>query len=336
MSIDNVIQPTWNTSSFLRPATAAASACAPISVSHVSAQHLKAPCPPSLLKALNEDFVDRSTWLDSYNEEKNGLLENDTYVEISLQEYRRLRRLPQSVPKAIPSMCVMTIKRDENMAPDRAKSRIVVLGNLEGRLWEKSEKYAPVLQYSSLRLLTSMATENCRVLKQGDCKNAFCNARLPEDETTIIRPPSGDPDAKKDVFWLLKKTLYGLGRSPRHWHKLVNSILKGLGLEPSIHDPCLYKGVPSSPDDRDPACVAQFPGGHAAATDKLLHLGLYVDDFVYFSEDPEFERRFERLLGAKLKDEFMGTVNWFLGTHFEWSHHQDGLLLVHLSQEAYT
>ena len=84
MSIDNVIQPTWNTSSFLRPATAAAFACAPISASHVSAQHLKAPCPPSLLKALNEDFVDRSTWLDSYNEEKNGLLENDTYVEISL------------------------------------------------------------------------------------------------------------------------------------------------------------------------------------------------------------------------------------------------------------
>ena len=61
-------------------------------------------------------------------------MENETYVEIGLQEYRRLRRLPKAVPKAIPSMCVMLIKRDENMAPDRAKSRIVVLGNLEGRL----------------------------------------------------------------------------------------------------------------------------------------------------------------------------------------------------------
>ena len=160
-------------------------------------------------------------------------------MEIDLQEYRRLRRLPKSVPKAIPSMCVMTIKRDENMALDRTKSRIVVLGNLEGRFWEKSEKYAPVLQYSLLHLLTSVATENCRALKQGDCKNAFCNVRIPKDETTIIWPPSGDPDAKKDVFWLLEKTLCGLGRSPGHWHKLVNSILKGLGLEPSIHDPCL-------------------------------------------------------------------------------------------------
>ena len=85
-------------------------------------------------------------------------------------------------------MCVLTIKRDENMAPDRAKSRIVVLGNLEGRTWEKSEKYAPVLMYSSLRLLTSMATEARRVLKQGDCKNAF-NVDLPPDKTTIVRLP---------------------------------------------------------------------------------------------------------------------------------------------------
>ena len=68
--------------------------------------------------------MDRSTWLDSYNEEKQGLLENDTYVEISLQEYRRLCRLPKAVPKAIQSICVMAIKRNENMAPVRAKSRI--------------------------------------------------------------------------------------------------------------------------------------------------------------------------------------------------------------------
>ena len=46
---------------------------------------------------------------------------------------------------------------------------------------------------------------------------------------------------------------------------------------------------------------------------------LYVDDFVYFSKDAATEQRFERLLAAKLKVKFMGTVNWFLGTHFEWS-----------------
>ena len=116
-----------------------------ISASHVSARNLQAPCPPSLLKALHEDFVDHSTWHESYMEEEEGLIANDTYVVISLQEYRRLRRLPKGVPKAIPSMCVMTIKRDEHLAPDRAKSCIFVLGNLKNRVWQKSEKYAPVL-----------------------------------------------------------------------------------------------------------------------------------------------------------------------------------------------
>ena len=220
---DHIIQPSWNASSFLRPSTeetrhaALASAIFPAHASHVSARNLKAPCPPSLAKAMHEDFVDRATWYESYLEEKHGLRDCDTYEEISLQEYERLRRLPHSVvPKAIPTMCVLTIKRNEHMNPDRAKSRIVVLGNLEDRVWEKSEKYAPVLMYSSLRLLASMATASCRTLKQGDCKNAFCNAVLPDDKITIVRPPHGDPDAKRDVFWKLKKTLYGLGRSPRH------------------------------------------------------------------------------------------------------------------------
>ena len=38
----------------------------------------------------------------------------------------------------------------------------------------------------------------------------------------------------------------------------------------------------------------------------------------------------------QLKVEFIGTVNWFLRTHFEWSTHQDGSLSVHLSQETCT
>ena len=61
-----------------------------------------------------------------------------------------------------------------------------------------------------------MVVENCRRLKQGNSNNALCNARLPDDETTITKSPFGDPDTKKDVLWFLQKTLYGLGRSPRY------------------------------------------------------------------------------------------------------------------------
>ncbi len=54
----------------------------------------------------------------------------------------------------------------------------------------------------------------------------------------------------------------------------------------------------------------------APHSDVPLSLGLYVDDFVYFSEDPGVEVLFERLLQERVKVDFMGLVEWFLGIHF--------------------
>ena len=44
----------------------------------------------------------------------------------------------------------MTTNQAKHLSPNRAKSRIVVFGNLENHLWQKKQKHAPVLQYSSL------------------------------------------------------------------------------------------------------------------------------------------------------------------------------------------
>jgi hypothetical protein len=138
-------------------------------------------------------------------------------------------------------------------------------------------------------------------------KNAFCQGILPAEETTIVRPPSGDPDASKDEYWLLLKTLYGLCRSPRHWYDKINAILCSIGLTPNSHDPCLYSGFVRDP--KDPSSL------HSS---KPLALGIYVDDFVYFSEDPAVEALFERLLRERVKVDFMGLVECFLGVHFSW------------------
>ena len=163
-------------------------------MSRVSARNLERDTPASLLLALHDSHPDRDTWLASFQEEKEGLQNVDTFIKINLEEYRQLRK--EGAPKAIPTMCVLTTKKDKDFNPERAKSRIVALGNLEDREWAKHERYAPVLQYSSLRLMASLAIQRKRVLQQGDVKHAFCNADLPPDEVTIVRPPTGDPDAK--------------------------------------------------------------------------------------------------------------------------------------------
>ncbi len=100
------------------------------------------------------------------------------------------------------------------MNPHCAKSCIIVLRNHKERIWLKSDKYAPVLRPDTTHLIVSMAVEQQHILQQGNCKNAFCQGILPPNKITIVKPPIGDPDAKKDEYWWLKRMLYGLRRSP--------------------------------------------------------------------------------------------------------------------------
>jgi hypothetical protein len=139
-------------------------------------------------------------------------------------------------------------------------------------------------------------------------KNAFCQGILPDDKITIVKPPIGDPDAKKDEYWLLKCTLYGLRRSPCHWYTKINAALKAIGLHANLLDPCLYTGHIINPSNPD-----------APPTSSPLTLGLYVDDFIYFSDNPNVEQLFEQLLSSLITVDFMGIVEWFLGTHFQWN-----------------
>jgi hypothetical protein len=155
--VEGVLIPGHQSSSFLTPRRS-------LAASHVSAVNLKRKCPHSLLTALHPTHPDRETWMASFREEKSGIESQGTYVEIGLSEYRALRA--KGAPKAIPTMCVLSIKKDEMLNPLRAKSRIVALGNHEDRVWTKSEKYAPVLRPDSMRLMVSLAVERRCTLKQ--------------------------------------------------------------------------------------------------------------------------------------------------------------------------
>jgi hypothetical protein len=59
-----------------------------------------------------------------------------------------------------------------------------------------------------------------------------------------------------------------------------------------------------------------------------------VDDFVYFSEDPATEALFERLLRERIKVDFMGLVEWFLGVHFSWRITKSAVD-VHMNQSGF-
>jgi hypothetical protein len=98
--------------------------------------------------------------------------------------------------------------------------------------------------------------------------------------------------------------------------------LKDIGLEQYVHDPCLFSGNLTS--DTSPTSKSK------------LHIGIYVDDFVFYSEYPTAEKSFQQQLAKKVVVEFMGDVDYFLGTAFTWEHLPGCHLSIHLSQSAFT
>ena len=113
----------------------------------MSAADLHSPLAPANLslgrKGTNPDAA---VWKDAYNEEYDGIHGLNTFTEINEEDYQELVREHGVDAEAIPTMNIFTIKKDKNGNPVGAKSsRIVVLGNLEKRVWEKGDRYARYL-----------------------------------------------------------------------------------------------------------------------------------------------------------------------------------------------
>jgi hypothetical protein len=86
----------------------------------VSAVNLVRDCPRSLHIALADSHPDREVWLQSYFEEKFSIESLGTYEKLSLAQYCAVHE--KVAPKAISTMCVLTINPDEMLNPFRAKS----------------------------------------------------------------------------------------------------------------------------------------------------------------------------------------------------------------------
>ena len=279
---------------------------------HVSAANLHNLDTPTLTQMHSLDKVDKEQWKKAYDEEYYGLEELPAWTHITESQYQQLR---PTVGNALPTMAISTIKYDENGQPKRCKWRIVALGNLDPYAWTSNDCYAPVMSMVELRLLTSLAVHHKRTLKNGDIKQAFVQAVLPDHEQYVLRPPPGCPNTPKDTYWLLKRTLYGLKRSPRHWFIKATQLLADCGLYPTPNNPCLFQGKPD--------------GIHT------LYLGLYVDDLCYFSTSDSCEKAFEQKLQSLTNVDLMGDISHFLGIKYKWTKHDNGHLTAHLSQHAF-
>ena len=102
------------------------------------------------------------------------------------------------------------------------------------------ETYAPVVQWSTVRLVLTMILSNNWVTKQVDYTNAFAQATL--NEQVYIDSPRGGfsrKDKANKVLHLVK-SLYGLKQAPKTFFDKLKRGLEQRGFTASILDPCLF------------------------------------------------------------------------------------------------
>ena len=170
MCVEGILIPWHISHSFHCPSASPQQSTFNLLASFFSADNLHRARLPTLLKALAESHLDRKVWSQCYYKK-----------HVASKAWTPIIRLP-----SVNIVCVLTNKKDENLLPFHAKSRIVVLGNHKYRICSKSDWFAPVLCQDSIRFLISLVVEKRHALWKGNCKNMFCQGIFPPEE---IKPP---------------------------------------------------------------------------------------------------------------------------------------------------
>ena len=120
-------------------------------------------------------------------------------------------------------------------SPTRVKGRVIVQEVNKGG-WV--DAFSPAPTPIGQRLLLAIAAHEGWAVRLGDVSTAFLHASLDEGEMVFVRPPPGEE--KPGMIWQLKKSLYGLRRSPQRFNEHFVVELKKCGWERCAADPQLF------------------------------------------------------------------------------------------------
>jgi hypothetical protein len=124
-----------------------------------------------------------------------------------------------------------------------------------------------------------------------DVKLAFLNGDLKE-EVYMHQPPGFAIPGKEGKVLRLRKALYGLRQAPQAWNAKLDSTLKGMGFEQSLHEAAIYQ---------------RGNGGNA------LLVGVYVDDLVITSTKDADVPAFKEEMKVTFQISDLGLLSFYLG-----------------------
>ena len=131
------------------------------------------------------------------------------------------------------------LKRLPDGTAYRHKARFCARGDFQKEGVDFFETYAPVVQWSTIRLLLSTVLTEGWTTRQVDYTNAFAQAELKEEVYVEYPRMFGSKSGAGRVLHLLK-SLYGLRQAPRTFFEKLKAGLEERGWQQSVVDPCLF------------------------------------------------------------------------------------------------
>ena len=190
--------------------------------------------------------------------------------------------------KAIKCKWVFKTKLDASRHVERYKARLVAKECSQQPGVDYEETYAPVVRYTSIRLLMALGAKYDLDIDQMDVTTAFLHPDL--DEEIYMELPEGYK-LNGDICQL-KKSIYGLKQASRAWNKKLDKLLKDFRFKQSNFDPCVYYKINNG---------------------KILIIAVYVDDLIILSNDQKQKRNLKARLMKQLKMKDLGEIHYCLG-----------------------
>ncbi len=172
---------------------------------------------------------DASEYIAAMKLEIHTLVQQRTWVSVPRPKHKNVLK----------GTWAFKLKRLPDGTAYRHKARFCARGDLQKEGIDFFETYAPVVQWSTIRLLLSTVLTEKWTTRQVDYTNAFAQAELHEEVYVefprLFGPPSGE-----DRVLELKKSLYGLRQAPRTFFEKLKAGLEERGWTQSVVDPCLF------------------------------------------------------------------------------------------------
>jgi hypothetical protein len=244
---------------------------------------------------------EKSEQADQWAEARDA--ENASWVKNNVLQIEK--RQPRT--RSLGFKWVFKIKEAIDGSVSRFKARICALGNLQRVGFDYDETFAPVVRYSTLRILLALSAVRGYVVHQMDVDTAFLYGLMPADTPIYLDLPQGYLDHYElpehlknepvtNLVGKLNKSVYGLKQAPRLWNENINAFMTANGFSRSLIDSCLY---------------------HRHRGGEVLYVALFVDDLVIAGSSMHAVDEFKSELRTKYNMKDLGQLKYCLGIEVE-------------------